>query len=101
MDLFKLAALIECMSVLVVVGTGPLHIASALRVASVSPFCRFTPFRPVYGECGWAWRGRGATAGFLSVGAQAEQQPLRLPGTLKAEDLYREVCRVLKMDGLQ
>jgi ADP-heptose:LPS heptosyltransferase len=45
-DLRALAAIITRLSNYVVVGTGPLHLASALRVRTTSPFCAVPPLAP-------------------------------------------------------
>ena len=50
----QLCAIIAQSSALVSVGTGPLHLASALRVATVSPFCRRR------GLCSRVWGNLGA-----------------------------------------
>ncbi len=97
LDLLKLAALIQCLSLLVVTGTGPLHMASALRIATVSPFCRFPPLSaPVWGNVG----GRGIAVepprGFCESVRTRDNRHCDFRGTVRADDLYRAACRVLK-----
>lgn len=47
LTLRQLAAVIQQFSVYVVPSTGPLHLASALNIATVSPFCRWSTLSPV------------------------------------------------------
>lgn len=100
-DLLRLAALIERMSVLVVVGTGPLHMASAVRVPTVSPFCRFTPISArVWGNLGGSGVAVEPPPGYCEAVRRRDHDHCDFRGKVRAADLYREACRILKMDGL-
>ncbi len=46
LDLRRLAAILRAMDAVVAVGTGPLHLAAALRVPTLSPFCALPPLSP-------------------------------------------------------
>jgi len=53
LTLRELAAVIDCLDLFIVPSTGPLHIASARGVATLSPFCSLSPLSPeIWGNYG-------------------------------------------------
>ena len=53
LDLRELSAVIDRMDLFVVPSTGPLHISSARKVATLSPFCPLSPISAeIWGNCG-------------------------------------------------
>ncbi len=75
LTLRQLMALVAEVDLLVCVGTGPLHIASALETPTLSPFC------PYVGVCAHVWGNLGGPAMVL-------EQPRSLCGKLNG----REFC---------
>lgn len=59
LDLRQLCSVISASSVIVSVGTGPLHLASALAIPTVSPFCQKV------GVCAKVWGNLGARSTVL------------------------------------
>ena len=95
-SLERLPALLERMAVFVCVGTGPLHVASAMRVRTVSPFCAWPPLSAaVWGSLG------GPAATVHAPGEHCRQHRAHFTGhcdfagTVTAEMLMREISTFL------
>ena len=96
-NLRQLAAHIANFATLVVVGTGPLHIASALSIPTVSPFC----CRPAISATVWG----NSTPGSVTLSPPAEfcqrrraAHPLKccdFEGQIRAEQLQGAVLQIL------
>jgi ADP-heptose:LPS heptosyltransferase len=100
-NLRQLAAHVANFATLVVVGTGPLHIASALGIPTVSPFCRYPPISAaVWGNL---------TPGSIALSPPAEFCARRraaagaghcdFEGQISAADLCAAVMRIVAMRG--
>ena len=92
----QLAAVLKCMATFVVVGTGPLHLASCLRLTTVSPFCAYPQLSPVgWGNLG----GKGvAVAPPLEYCLRHRRQTRKhcdFNGHVTAEKLFERVAMVL------
>ena len=94
LDLRQLCALLARADCLVSVGTGPLHIASAVGTATVSPFCRRV------GVSAKVWGNLGAPAQVLEppdgfCEEQSAGEHCNFCGTISAETLARSVIEIL------
>lgn len=93
LDLRELCALIAHASAIVCVGTGPLHIASAVGTSSVSPFCRKT------GVCAKVWGNLGAESRVIEPpAALCSERPdgthCDFRGTLSADALVAAIAKI-------
>lgn len=100
MNLRQLAAVLARLEVLVCPSTGPLHVASALGVATVSPFCARPTLSPT------VWGNRNANAAVVVPEAEAcrswgEREPghCDFRGLVVAEDLWRRVVELRARGG--
>jgi ADP-heptose:LPS heptosyltransferase len=94
----QLACLISDMDVLIVTGTGPLHIASAVGTATVSPFCPFIPLSPaVWGNVGGASRTiEPATCPLRSGGGGC----CDFLGQIPSEKLFHETVELISSSSI-
>jgi hypothetical protein len=88
LTLRQLIALIGQSDLLVCVGTGPLHIASALRRKTLSPFC------PFVGVCPQVWGNLGGEAEVI------EPSPEQCPKTHSASAPRCQFRGIIDADGL-
>jgi ADP-heptose:LPS heptosyltransferase len=95
LSLRDLCALIASSQVVVSVGTGPLHLASALRIPTVNPFCHKT------GVSSQVWGNLGSPAIVLhppEAVCQRHPQPqchCTFEGTITSESLYQAVQKLI------
>lgn len=97
LGLRELAATIRLLNAYVIVGTGPLHLASALGVATVSPFCALPPIAwSNWGNLG----GPGVPVEPTAEGCRrwqgAHSEKCRFRGEVTAEDLWRALEKRMK-----
>ena len=96
LTLQQLAALIQRMAALVSVGTGPLHLASALRVRSVSPFCAYPPLSSaVWGNLGGLGEAVTPDPEFCRHRRKGPFDHCDFQGKITAEHLYERVVGLL------
>jgi heptosyltransferase-2/heptosyltransferase-3 len=97
----QLAAHIAGFTTLVVVGTGPLHIASALSIPTVNPFCCFRPISPaVWGNLTPGTIVLSPPAGFCEQRrAAAGAGHCDFQGRVTVDQLHRAVMDIVALRG--
>jgi hypothetical protein len=94
LELREFCVIISQASLVVSVGTAPLHLASALGIPTVSPFCTRI------GVCNRVWGNQGAASLALEppsgyCAAQSAGQHCNFGGTVTAEDLLAGCTKLL------
>lgn len=95
-SLRELAVVISIADVLVSVGTGPMHIASALGVPTVSPFCKRV------GICKEVWGNLGAISSELEPDgidcrSRSNTTHCNYENQITAEMLYAQIVNILRL----
>ncbi|MEO0585565.1 MAG: glycosyltransferase family 9 protein [Bacteroidota bacterium] len=98
LNLRELGALIELASVTVTVGTGPLHIAAALRKPTVSPFCQYV------GVCKEVWGNPHSSAQVVEPSVdfcearRADSDHCQFEGGLSLDLLFQKIVQIARKE---
>jgi ADP-heptose:LPS heptosyltransferase len=98
-DVRALAAVIGCMGAYVVPSTGPLHLAAALGVPTVSPFCTLPPigvanWGNVSGPAAWAGPAGESCRSWCRESGRTRHCDFR--GEVTAQDLWKALAELLR-----